>query len=226
VLEHLLDGHETIPADRGIFLDESWRMHPSITTFVSELAYDGRLRAGPGRERQLVTSAGPLSGDGLRLVPVEHVGMSAACPPEARRIAELWSALQGSMFRDHNGYERSMGANDVLVVAPYNNQVGLIRDLLPPGARVGTVDKFQGKEAAVVLYSMTSSTVEDAPRGVNFLYDLHRLNVAISRARAIATVVMSPRLLDAAVRSPDQLHRVNALCRFAESALWVNAESL
>jgi superfamily I DNA and/or RNA helicase len=110
-----------------------------------------------------------------------------------------------------------MGPEDVLIVAPYNNQVGEIRTLLP-GARVGTVDKFQGQEAPVVIYSMTSSSAEDAPRGVDFLYDLHRLNVAVSRAQALAVVVVSPDLLDAPVRTPDQLRRVNALCRLAEHA--------
>jgi len=99
----------------------------------------------------------------------------------------------------------------------YNNQVGEILRLLPH-ARVGTVDKFQGQEAPVVIYSMTSSSAEDAPRGVEFLYDLHRLNVAVSRAQALAVIVMSPDLLDAQVHTPQQLRRVNALCRLAEHA--------
>jgi len=107
--------------------------------------------------------------------------------------------------------------DDVLIVAPYNNQVGLLRQALPQ-ARVGTVDKFQGQQAPVVIYSMTSSTADDAPRGVGFLYDTHRLNVAVSRAQAMAIVVMSPRLLDAAVATPGQLRQVNALCRLVEVA--------
>jgi uncharacterized protein len=104
------------------------------------------------------------------------------------------------------------------VVAPYNYQVALIRSLLPDGARVGTVDRFQGQEAPVVVYSTTSTSAEEAPRGVSFLYDLNRLNVAVSRAKALAVVVMSPLLLDAAVRTPEQLRQVNALCRLAEMA--------
>jgi len=110
-----------------------------------------------------------------------------------------------------------MTAADVLIVAPYNNQVGLLRQALP-AARIGTVDKFQGQEAPVVIYSMTSSSVDDAPRGVSFLYDINRLNVAISRAQAMAVVVMSPRLVDAAVSTPEQLRQVNALCRLVEIA--------
>ncbi len=105
----------------------------------------------------------------------------------------------------------------MLIVAPYNNQVGEIARLLP-GARVGTVDKFQGQQAPVVIYSMTSSSAEDAPRGVEFLYDLHRLNVAVSRAQALVVVVMNPALLDAAVHTPEQLRRVNAVCRLVEHA--------
>jgi uncharacterized protein len=110
-----------------------------------------------------------------------------------------------------------MTADDVLIVAPYNNQVRLIAGELP-GARVGTVDKFQGQEAPVVIYSMTSTSADEAPRGVGFLYDLHRLNVAVSRAQALAVVVMSPLLLDAPVHSPEQLRQVNALCRLVEMA--------
>jgi uncharacterized protein len=216
-LEHLLDGHDTVPSDRGVFLDRSWRMHPAITAFVSELAYEGRLAAGPGREKQEVRGAGPVTGSGVRVVPVPHTGNAAKSTAEARAVQELWESFQGAEYVDSEGVARRMGPADVLVVAPYNNQVGEILRLLPQ-ARVGTVDRFQGQEAPVVLYSMTSSSADDAPRGVEFLYDLHRLNVAVSRAQALAVVVMSPTLLDASVRTPEQLRRVNALCRLVEQA--------
>ena len=220
-LEHLLDGHDTIPEDRGIFLDISWRMHPEITALISTLAYDGRLWSAKGRERQEVTSHGRLSGHGLCLIPVEHTGMAAACPSEAETVAQLWNELQGATYRGHDGQQKTMTEADVLIVAPYNNQVGLIKERLPDTARVGTVDKFQGQQAPVVLFSMTSSSADDAPRGTGFLYDLHRLNVAVSRAKAIAAVIMNPRLLDAAVTSPEHLRRVNGLCEFAEAASWI-----
>jgi uncharacterized protein len=216
-LEHLLDGHDTVPPDRGIFLDTSWRMHPAITAFVSDLAYEGRLTSAPGRERQEVRAGGPVSGSGIRVVRVPHTGNAAKSTEEARVVADLWTSFQGAEHTGTDGVTRRLGPDDVLIVAPYNNQVGEIRRLLPD-ARVGTVDKFQGQEAPVVLYSMTSSSADDAPRGVEFLYDLHRLNVAISRAQALAVVVLSPALLDAAVRSPEQLRRVNALCRLVEHA--------
>jgi uncharacterized protein len=143
---------------------------------------------------------------------VAHVGKAAKSPEEARAIHDLWHSLQGVDHVDADGLTRPIGPQDIVIVAPYNNQVAEIRRLLP-AARVGTVDKFQGQEAAVVVYSMTSSTAEDAPRGIEFLYDTHRLNVAVSRARALAVVVLNPGLLDAAVRTPEQLRRVNALCR-------------
>lgn len=217
-LGHLLDGHDTIPPERGIFLDTSWRMHPAITGFVSELAYEGRLQAAPGRECQRITAAGRLDGSGLRFVPVEHAGNASGSPEEATVVAALVADLLGGQWTDKDGVQHALGLEQILVVAPYNNQVGKLRRALPAGARVGTVDKFQGQEAPVVLYSMASSSVEDAPRGVGFLYDLHRLNVAVSRAQAMAVIVSSPRLLDATVASPEQLRKVNALCRYAEQA--------
>jgi uncharacterized protein len=113
---------------------------------------------------------------------------------------------------------------DLLIVAPYNAQVGAIRRLLPPQARVGTVDKFQGQEASISLYSMTSSSPEDAPRGMNFLYSRNRLNVATSRARCVAMVVASPDLLRVRARTPQQMRLANALCRFVELARCVSVE--
>jgi predicted RecB family nuclease len=218
-LEHLLDGHATIPPERGVFLDRSYRMHPDLTAFVSELAYEGRLEPAPGRERVAVLGEGPLSGSGLRVHQVRHE-MTAAdrSRQEAEVVARLWQSVQGLRWRNHLGEEARIGPEQVLVVAPYNAQVALIKAALPGGARVGTVDKFQGQEAPVVLYSMTSTSADDAPRGVSFLYDLNRLNVAVSRAQALAVVVLSPLLLDAPVRTPEQLRRVNALCRLVESA--------
>jgi uncharacterized protein len=219
-LEHLLEGHRTVPADRGVFLDRSYRMHPELTAFVSDLAYEGRLEAARGREALGVLGDGPLSGSGLRVRLVDHT-MTARSESldEATEVARLWRSMLGRSWRDSDGGTRTIGPDDVLVVAPYNAQVALIRSLLPAGARVGTVDKFQGQEAPVVLYSMTSTSADDAPRGIEFLYDLNRLNVAVSRAQAIAVVVMSEHLLDASVRTTEQLRRVNAVCRLVESAV-------
>ncbi|MGY1771950.1 TM0106 family RecB-like putative nuclease [Blastococcus sp. SYSU D00813] len=214
-LEHLLEGHPTVPEDRGVFLDRTYRMHPALTAFVSDLAYEGRLESAAGRERIAVD--GRASGLAVRFVAHTRPA-AAASDDEAAAVAELWRSLQGVGWVDAAGKRALIGPEDVLVVAPYNNQVARIRGLLPAGARVGTVDKFQGQEAPVVVYSMTSTSAEDAPRGISFLYDLNRLNVAVSRAKALAVVVMSEELLDAAVRTPEQLRQVNALCRLVEMA--------
>ncbi len=217
-LQHVLGGAATLPADLGVFLDRTWRMHPAICAFVSEVGYDGRLGALESCGRQEVDAAGLLRGAGLRWVPVEHAGNRSVSTEEVDVVAGLYREVRRGAWTDARGCLRPVTAADVLVVAPYNAHVGRLRSRLPAGARVGTVDRFQGQEAAVVIYSMATSSAEDAPRGIEFLYSLNRLNVAVSRARALAAVVASPRLLDAAVRNPAELRLVNAMCRLVEVA--------
>ena len=218
VLEHLLAGRATVPDDRGVFLEQTWRMHPDVCAFVSELSYDRRLVSAAGRDRQRVTSPG-LSGAGLRFVPVEHQGNAQASDEEARAIAEATrQLLSGGAFTNHEGRTRTLTPQDILVVAPYNMQVRCLREVLPAGVEVGTVDKFQGREAPIVFFSMASSSGEDVPRGLEFLFSRNRFNVAISRARALAVVVCSPRLLDVRCRTVDQMRLANVLCRFVEDA--------
>jgi uncharacterized protein len=218
VLEHLLEGDATVGEDRGIFLARSWRMHPAICEFVSELAYDGRLESAPGRERQSVRSSS-LSGSGLRYLPVDHEGNAQQSYEEVRVVVqEIKKLLNGGTTTDERGQTRPLVATDILVVAPFNMQVRALKEKVPPGVEVGTVDRFQGREAAVVFFSMASSTGEDVPRGLEFLFSRNRFNVAVSRARALAVVVCNPRLLEARCRSVDQMRLVNAVCRFAERA--------
>ncbi|MDV3223150.1 TM0106 family RecB-like putative nuclease, partial [Intrasporangium sp.] len=211
--------HDVIPADRGVFLDRTFRMHPTLTAFVSELAYEGRLESAPGRERLAVDAPGRLSGDGLRWVPVEHTSVvEQASQEEADVVRALVDDLLRGAWTSADGTVSPITLDDILVIAPYNAQVAALLHALPEGARVGTVDKFQGRQGAVVIYSMASTSADVAPRGVSFLYDLHRLNVAISRAKAMAVVVGSPLLLDAEVHSPEDLRAVNALCRYVDEA--------
>lgn len=220
VLEHLLGPHQTVPPDRGVFLDRSWRMHPDVTRFISELAYEGRLESAPGMERQRVEAEGGFDGTGVRWVPVEHHGRSQRSPEEAEEVAGIFRELLvgGSAFRDANGEERPLTVEDVLVVSPYNAHVSCLTEALPEGARVGTVDKFQGQEAPVVIFSMATSTGDDIPRNVDFLFSRNRLNVAISRARSMAILVASPRLLEVQANTIDQMRLINGLCRFMELA--------
>lgn len=218
VLEHLLGDHNTVPPDRGVLLETTWRMHPAVCDFVSRTMYDGRLHPVAGCERQAVESPG-LSGVGLRMLEVPHAGNRQTAPEEAERIArELAALLDGGRWRDRHGERHELTLEHILVVAPYNAQVRCLRDKLPDGARVGTVDKFQGQQAPIVFFSMTSSSGEDIPRGMDFLFSRNRLNVAVSRAQALSVVVCSPRLKWTRCGSVEQMRLVNMLCRFGESA--------
>lgn len=212
-LEHLLGEHQTIPADRGLFLDATYRMHPNVCEFISEIVYEDRLESAPGLERQAV------DGDaGLHFVAVEHEGNHTSSPEEADVVARLIDSFVGKKWRDQDGKVSKLGIDGILVVAPYNAQVACLRRHLPEGARIGTVDKFQGREAPVTIYSTASSTPEDAPRGMTFLYDLHRFNVAVSRARAVSIVVAAPELLRVLCTSAAQVPLANAVCRYVEVA--------
>jgi uncharacterized protein len=218
VLEHVLAGADTIAPDRGLFLDESWRMHPDICAFVSERFYDGRLESVPDCGPQRVDCAtGALNGAGLRLLEVEHDGRSQSSPEEAAVIAAACrELLDGGRVTLREDGERALKASDIMVVAPYNLAVREIRAAVHEGVKVGTVDKFQGQEAAVVFYAMTSSSGADAPRGLDFLFQPNRLNVAVSRAQCLAVVVCSPRLMDAECSTLEQMRMVNHVCRYSE----------
>ncbi len=220
VLEHLLGSEQTIPEDRGVFLDNTWRMHPDVTSFISELMYEGRLHSAPDRDRQRINSDGLLSGTGLSWIPVTHQNRGQRCPEEAEVINELFRKLTdgSATYVDVEGQEHPVGIDDVLVVSPYNAQVRQLIETLPDGARVGTVDKFQGQEAQAVIFSMATSSGEDIPRNIEFLFSRNRLNVATSRARCLAAVVASPKLLEVEARSVEQMRLINALCLFAEMA--------
>ncbi len=217
-LGHFLGDDETVPPDRGVFLEKTWRMHPRITDYTSELFYEGRLASVEGLERQGLSGVDWLSGSGLRWVPVEHDGNTNVSPEEAARVAEIWDSLMGRTWTDAKGVARPIAAGDIVIVSPFNAHRLQIQEMLGPSARVGTVDKFQGQEAPVSIYTMATSRPEDAPRGMGFLYSLNRLNVATSRARALAIVVASPRLLGAVARTPDQLRMANGLAAFVETA--------
>jgi predicted RecB family nuclease len=217
-LEHVLEGEPTVPPTRGVFLDRSHRMHPDVCAFVSTIAYDDRLRSVPECAGQAVGEGGLVAGAGLRWLPVEHEGNRTRAAEEAAAVGKLVQSLLGQTFVDRNGQQKWLEIEDVLVIAAYNAQVAELTDALPVGARVGTVDRFQGQEAPVVVYSLAASSAEDVPRGLDFLLSVNRLNVAVSRAQALAVLVGSPALLRAPCRTVKQLRLVNALCRFVEDA--------
>ena len=216
---HILDGDRVISPEMGIFLDGTWRLHPQICQFTSEVFYEDQLSSRPGRERWLIEGTPPLTGTGLRLIPVVHAGNANNSVEEAQELARIIDRLlaAGPQCREPDGARRPITREDVLVITPYNAQVAQITEALP-GSRVGTVDKFQGQEAPVSIYSMASSSPAEAPRGMEFLYSLNRLNVATSRAQCLAVVIANPELVRVRCHTPRQMRLANALARFFELA--------
>jgi superfamily I DNA and/or RNA helicase len=221
-LDYLLEGQATIPADRGVFLGTTSRMHEDVCRFISDAVYDGRLHSHPHNQNQrllLKPSAHPeLRATGIRFVAVDHRNCSQRSVEEASVVLDLYSSLLAQRYRDRDGLEHPMSAENILVVAPYNLQVNLLKQMLPGVARVGTIDKFQGQEAEVVIVSLATSSGEDLPRFMEFLYSKNRLNVALSRARSLALLVANPRLMAIRCRTVEQMELVNTLCWVHEYA--------
>jgi len=219
-LQHFLGEAETMPRERGIFLERTWRLHPDICAFTSELYYSDRLRSMAGLDTQELSGEDGLGGSGLRLVKVPHAFNQSESFEEVEAVVAVVERLMagGRTWCDRHGTVRPLTLGDILVVAPYNAHVEAIRMRLDDAARVGTVDKFQGQEAPVVIYSTASSSPEDAPRGMTFLYDPHRLNVATSRAKCLAIIVASPELFAPECRTPQQMRLANGFCRYLELA--------
>ena len=246
VLEYLLGEDGTIAVNRGIFLEQTYRMHPRVSEFISEIVYDNRLVAAPACAKRSITVAGPglqarTTGDpastgfgsasevgpppsdvtltGLRYLPVPHAGNAQRSPEEGAAVkSAIEHLLAAGRFTDSDGTTRRLRPADIMVVAPYNMQVRCLRETLPSAVEVGTVDKFQGRQAPIVFFSMATSSGDDLPRNLEFLFSRNRLNVAISRAQCLAVLVASPRLLDARCTTVDQMRMVNALCRLVEVA--------
>jgi len=220
-LEHLLgEDVRTFPPDRGVLLDVTWRMHPDVCGFISDVMYEGKLTSHASCAGQ-TTSAGT----GLRWIRAEHEGNATKSVEEAAIVVDTIAGLIGSDWTDQEGVTRPLTIEDFIVVAPYNDQRRLIRDALAAnaataGVMVGTVDKFQGREAAVVLFSMATSSSEFMPRTAEFLFSKNRLNVAISRARCLAYLICTDELLDTRARTVDEMELVSALCSFVERASW------
>jgi len=230
-LAHALGGHATIAPAEGVFLPDTYRMHPAISAWVGATSYDGRLRSAPGLDRQRVEPRPDapadllalLTGAGVRYLPVVHDGSRNASPIEAEHVAGVVDALVGGTWTywddpSQRCVTRPFTVDDVLVVAPFNAHVAALRRVLPDGVRIGTVDKFQGREAPIAVYSMATSTAEDSPRGIDFLYSLNRLNVAVSRARGLAVLVCSPTLLAPRLVHVRHVPSVAALCSLVEHA--------
>ncbi len=218
-LEHVLGSEQTIALDHGLFLETTYRLHPKVCVFNSELFYDGKLTAKAGCDAQTIRSSGSMQGDGLRYIPIPHTGNKSASIEEADAIAELVADILASSptWVSRDGVEKTLTLDDIIIITPYNAQVFEIQERLP-GAFVGTVDKFQGQEAPIAIYSMATSSHADAPRGMEFLYSANRFNVAISRAQCLAILVASPDVFEAECKTPRQMQLANAFCRYLELA--------
>ena len=214
-LTYLLEGRATIAENKGLFLATTRRLHPEICKFTSELFYEGKLHSLEGLENQVISGTGKFDGAGLFYVPVDHRGNSNKSVEEISVIEEIIRTLLQGTYTNSSKTTSPLSKEDVLIVAPYNAQVSALIERLP-GFRIGTVDKFQGQEAPVVIYSMTSSSHEDAPRGMSFLFSPNRLNVATSRAKSVSILVASPRLLEPDCKTIDQMKWANGLCRYVE----------
>ena len=215
ILDYLLDGTPTIAADRGVFLAQTWRMHPHVCSFISQAVYEGQLSSAPGTERRVLLLDGQcpqIPGSGLMFCPVEHDGNSQSSDEEAAQVQALYAYFSQQRFIDSDGEEHAIGVDNILVVAPYNLQVQVLKQVLPAGARVGTVDKFQGQEAEIVIVSMATSNENYLPRDIGFLYSKNRLNVAVSRAKSLACIVASPDLTTVRCVTPREMSLVNGLC--------------
>jgi len=219
VLEHVMGEHGTLPADRGAFLTETRRMHPDICRFISDEIYEGRLHSHPSCANQDTGL-----GTGLRWLRADHSERSTESEEEAEIVRSTVHDLLGTTWTDKGGIKAPITVEDIMVVAPYNDQVALIHQILvgdarTRGIRVGTVDKFQGREAPVVFFTMTTSSADDMPRGPEFLFSRNRLNVAISRARCLAYLICTEPLLNSRARSVDEMRLLSTLCAFVERAL-------
>jgi uncharacterized protein len=216
-LDTLLNGYNVVPDDRGIFLEMTYRMHSSVCTPISEMIYDGKLHSATGTEQQKVTISSPSliqKPHGILVIEVEHENNRHSSLEEMQTIETLISELKTGTFTNKNGEDSPVTNNDIMIIAPYNMQVNLLQKHFGSEHKVGTIDKFQGQEAPVVIISMAVSNPEEAPRGIDFIFDLNRLNVAISRAKALAIIVASPHLKNSSISHVAQMKKVSVFKHF------------
>lgn len=205
LLEHVAQGASVLPEDVGVFLDLSYRMHPAVCTVVADLAYDGELESAPPARVRAIT--GPdLDILGFR-VPVRPgvvwIPTDDADDEVAVTRAILDQLVGAATVTVEPGVTQTLTWDEVRVVAPHNAHVNRLDAALPEAAQVGTVDRFQGQQGHVAVYSM--GRLADSPGDVPFLYEINRLNVAISRARLLAIVISHKDAVFPPVDMPEHL---------------------
>ena len=221
VLEYLLQEHATIPKELGVFLGTTYRMHPDVNQFISEMIYEGRLHTAQDNINQIVEVPSDYEGvlnkeAGIIFIPVEHEGNAQASEEEAQVLVDLSSKLLGRTAVDRNSNKFTLDWQHMLFMAPYNHQVNLLHQRLGSQAKVGSVDKFQGQEAPVVFISLCASNANEAPRGLSFLLNKNRLNVAISRALSLAIIVATPNLVNDFQGSVEDMKLANLFSRIVQ----------
>jgi uncharacterized protein len=230
-LDHILDGQRTMPGGRGLFLPTTWRLAPALCRATSELFYEDKLSPADGVDQVCLVGTGRFDGAGVWMVDVPHDGNRNASDEEAEAVARLIDEIRApsAEWIDSKGQAHPLVDADILVVAPYNAQVNRVDDRLRRAGRtirVGTVDRFQGQQAPVVIYTMATSGPEEAPRGLEFLYSANRLNVATSRAQAAVIIVASPKLFEPECQTPREMSLANAWCRLRELAVGSGPEGV
>lgn len=214
--------HAVVPDEYGLFLGESRRMHPAVCQFISETVYEGRLGSHEDCKSQRIDLAARPSRfvtaeHGIVFVGVQHDGNIQQSDEEVQRVRAIYEELAGRPYTASDGETRPLALEDFLFISPYNAQVRALQAALPDGARVGSVDKFQGQEAPVCILSLCSSYGEYGSRGLAFILDRNRINVAISRAQCLAVIVGDPRIGSAAANSIDEMKLLNVFCKFTAS---------
>ena len=206
-LDYFLKDFSVIPDNIGIFLERTYRMHPDVCKPLSDVVYEGRLSTHPANQNQTVVvekSHYITRRSGILFVPVDHEDDAQSSEAEVAVVEAIVNELKTGIFIDCDQQKKSITADDILIIAPYNMQVNLIKEKLANNSRVGTIDKFQGQEAPIVIISMAVCAVDDSPRGMDFIFDIKRLNVAVSRAKSLAVIVANKNLEHCKVKSLNQ----------------------
>lgn len=215
ILNFLLGDLETIPEDRGIFLDTTHRLHPKINEFISNNFYDGKLICHKDNKLRSINLSGHpiIKSEGIFYIQADHEGRSQKSIEETEIVKKLVKQFLGKDLLDSKGKKKKLDINDILVVSPYNAQTNFLSENLDKGAKVGTIDKFQGQEASITIISMTSSDADCLPRDLDFIFDKNRLNVALSRSQLISIVIFNPKLLDTYPTTKEQIILLNNFCK-------------
>ncbi|MDB9795885.1 TM0106 family RecB-like putative nuclease [Pelagibacteraceae bacterium] len=218
--DFLLEDKDTISSDKGIFIDKSRRLHPKLRQFISENFYDERLKNHDFTEKRKIIFQNKkdlLPETGIVMVDADHKEVCRQkSEEEGKLVKSFYNKLFGSTFLDEFNTKKIMNEDDILIVAPYNVQVNYLKSILPKGARVGTIDKFQGQQAPATIISMTTSDPESLPRNVDFFFSRNRLNVAVSRSQCLTIVIMNKKILDIKCNKVEHIRLVNTFMKLLD----------